>query len=92
VVRDAVHDRFRIGDRHVRLHFRVLRFEFPQDLRQDVFRDRRARAEHERPGDRAGQVRDARVHLLGEREDTLGIVHHEASGGCQRDAAVVALE
>ena len=92
MVRHAIDDRLRVRHRHVRLHLGVRGLELAEDLREDVFGDRHARAERKRAGHAAGQVGHARVHLLGQREHALGVVHDEASGGRERNAPVAALE
>ena len=48
VVGNAVHDRFRIRDDHVRLHFGVRGLELAENLRQHELGDRRAGAKEKR--------------------------------------------
>jgi hypothetical protein len=76
----------------MRMHLRIGRLELAEDAREDEFGDRRARAEQQRPADRAVQLCDARLHLLRQSEYALGIAHHQPSRRGQRDLAVAALE
>src|SRR5205814_7754671 len=66
--------------------------ELTDQLRQQVFADRHAAADEERPAELAAQVLQPRLELGRERQDALRVVERNGAGGREHDAALGAVE
>ncbi len=89
---DAVLHLLRVGDEEPRHDGRKARLELADELRQQIFADRHAGADQERPGDMPGELLEARIELAREPEDAFRVLEREDPGRGERDAAARPVE